>query len=69
MALVSHARAELSTLAAGLAGGFVPAAQDGGVDPLANAEIPSGDAAEDLDEDRAFLEQLYASERGATPER
>lgn len=69
MALVGHARAELSTLAAGLAGGWMPAARDEGVDPLAIAEIPSGDAAGHLDEDRAFLEQLYAGERGAAPER
>ena len=69
MALVGHARAELSALAAGLAGGWMPAAQDESVDPLANAEIPSSDAAGDLDADRAFLEQLYASERGAGPER
>ncbi len=69
MALVGHARAELSTLAAGLAGGFAPAPQDQGMDPLANAEIPSAGAGADPDEDRAFLEQLYASEREAAPER
>jgi hypothetical protein len=69
MALVGHARAELSTLAAGLAGGFAPVAQDESMDPLVNAEIASGEAAGHLDEDRAFLEQLYAGEREAAPER